>query len=455
MPRLRFLMMLLAASVALAEGVLAQDWVRFRDETSTRLVADARVGSGDTEEKDIVVADIDRDGDDDVIIVRKAPFSTVGGRANVLFMNELGTLRDRTATLAADLLTPDDTRDVVAVDVDGDGWLDVVTVTTFGEQPRILMNLGENAGGTWLGLDHVALDNRIPAFAPSPQFCAVGFGDMTGDGKPDLFFVDYDNDLEDRLLINDGNGFFSDQTAARMTAAMSESVFGTDAHILDVNGDGWNDIVKNYSSGGNAPPGTQPSVRVIYNDGTGSFDAMDLIDAPSEGGPYMFEPADWNSDGRPDFYVVDDEQDRYLTNLGNGVDGRATFRTDVVTGSPATEDFGGNVKLADLDGDGVLDVLVADVDTDLPGCDRRMALLRGTDTAGTVSFSDPLNGADRSWLSTGTFDLATLDVDKDGNLDLWLGTCAGNQIQMNESGPGIFIGDFEDGLGRWSAVVSP
>lgn len=429
------------------------DWVTFADATSSRLVAAASVGSDDPEEKDIAVGDLDRDGDDDVIIMRKAPFSTPGGRPNVLFINELGTLRDRTASLARDLLDFDDSRDAAIVDVDGDGWLDVVTVTTFGDQPRVLMNLGDDASGVWLGLDHDAAQNRLPQFSPAPKFCAVGVGDVTGDGAADLFFVDYDNDLEDRLLINDGNGFFADETATRMTAAMSESVFGTDAHILDVNGDGFRDIVKNYASGNNAPFGTIPSVRILYNDGSGSFDFMDLVYAPPTGGPYMIEPADWNGDGRPDLFVVDDEDDRYLTNLGNDEDGRATFRTDIVSSSPQTAGFGGNVKIADLDGDGVLDALVADVDTDLPGCDRRMALLRGTEAAGVVSFADPLSGAGRPWLQNGTFDLAALDIDKDGNLDLWIGTCAGNQIHMNESGPGLFIGDFEDGLGRWSAAI--
>ncbi len=433
---------------------LGGDWVEFADQTATRLVADSGVGATDPVEKDIVSGDVDRDGDKDVIVARKARFSTPGAEPNVLFMNEAGTMVDRTSTLAPDFLDPDDSRDVVLVDVDGDGWLDLVTVTTFSEQPRILMNLGNDGGGTWQGFLYTAADNRLPTFSPAPKFCAVGFGDVTGNGAPDLFFVDYDNNLEDRLLINNGSGFFTDQTATRMTAAMSESVFGTDSHILDVNGDGWNDLVKNYASGNGAPPGTVPSVRVLYNDGTGNFTFMDLIYSPGSGGPYMVEPADWNSDGRPDFYVVDDEQDVYLTNQGNDVDGRATWITTAVTNSPITEGFGGNVKIGDLDGDGIVDVVVADVDTDLAGCDRRMVILRGQRSGPTVSYSDPLKGADRSWLTNGTFDIELVDLDGDGNLDLWLGTCSGTQIQINTSTAGIFRGDFEDvGFSSWTEVV--
>jgi hypothetical protein len=439
--------------LAVSAPSTAQDWVGFADETSTRLVSDTSVGATDPLEKDIISGDVDRDGDLDVIVARKTRFSSPGAQPNVLFINELNTMTDRTAALAPDFLTPDDSRDVVLVDVDGDGWLDVVTVTTFGDQPRILMNLGNDMNGDWQGFLHTAADNRLPTFSPGPKFCAVGFGDVTGNGRPDLFFVDYDNSLEDRLLINDGSGFFTDETASRMTPAMSESVFGTDSHILDVNGDGFKDIVKNYSSGNSAPPGTVPSVRVLYNDGTGNFTFMDLIYAPGSGGPYMFEPADWNDDGRPDFYVVDDAQDVYLTNNGNDMNGRATWITTQVTGSPQTQGFGGNVKVGDLDGDGIQDVVVADVDTDLPGCDRRMTVLRGQRSGQTVTYSDPLNGANRAWLPNGTFDIELLDIDKDGNLDLWLGTCDGTMIQMNTTGPGIFVGDFEDGFDRWTDTV--
>lgn len=416
------------------------DWVAFQDETATRLTAAASVGVSDTEEKDLFAYDVDKDGDKDLVIVRKVPFSIVGGERDVLFMNELGVMVDRTASLAPDLLDATDTRDVWIDDLDGDGWGDIVTATTFGETPRVLMNRGLDVDGNWLGFTFESA--RIPVFPIGPKFCAVAVGDVTGDKKPDLFFVDYDNTLEDRLLINDGNGFFTDQTSTRMTAAMSESNFGTDGHILDVNGDGWKDIVKNSGLSG--------EMRVLYNDQNGSFDRQQFA---YNGASYMVEPGDLNGDARPDLFVVDDNQDHYLFNQGNDVDGEVIWNDIQVTGSPNTEGFGGNTKVADLDADGLNDVLIADVDTDIAGCDRSMTVLRGQGTPPNVTFSDPFSGTSRSWLPTGSFDVEILDIDKDGNLDLWIGTCTGNEIQMNTSGKGIFIGDFEDGMGRWSDTV--
>ena len=65
-----------------------------------------------------------------------------------------------------------------------------------------------------------------------PRFCSLAVGDVTGDGHPDLYFGDYDSgstqifDFNNRLLINDGNAFFSDQSTQRMSDEMLLSAFG-------------------------------------------------------------------------------------------------------------------------------------------------------------------------------------------------------------------------------------
>lgn len=441
--------LLLAAAFAaagLVPAAHAGDWLTLVDETSTRLVADSAVGADDTFEKDLISGDVDKDGDPDLLVGRKVRFSTAGGKSNVLFMNENGVMTDRTATLAPDMLDETDDRDIRLVDVDGDTWLDVVTVTTFLEQPRIYMNLGEDSEGSWLGFDYDATDGRLPAFSPGPKFCAVGVGDVTGNGAPDLYFVDYDSPLEDRLLINNGSGFFTDETSTRLTSAMVESAFGTDAHILDMNGDTFEDIVKNNASGST---GSAADVRILYNDGTGNFVRMDMVYTDA---PYMVEVADLDENGRPDIYVVDDLQDVVLYNTGNDGSGNAVFTEQAVTGSPNTEGFGGNTKIADLDLDGLLDILVADVDTDIPGCDRQMTVLQGQGTLPNISYSDPLAGTPRAWTPTGVFDIEVIDIDGNGVPDVWMGICDGNRIFMNTAeAPTVFTDGFESGdTSAWS-----
>lgn len=465
--------LLIACVVAVAGPLVAprpaaagEDWLTFVDETATRLVADPEVGVDDVREKDIVSGDVDKDGDDDLVVVRKIPFTNAGGFRNVLFMNENGVMTDRTATLAPDFLDATDDREVELADVDGDTWLDIITAGTFGEQPRILMNLGLDGGGVWQGFEYQP--DRLPVLeSPTgngPKFCGLGVGDVTGNGRPDLYFTDYENDMEDKLLINDGSGFFTDETAARFNdPAMVQSQFGTDADIADVNGDGFLDIIKDNAIGsgtglhaagprdGELQGGTVPSVTILYNDGTGNFTSMDV---PYAEAPYMVEPADFTQDGRLDLFVVDDSQDQYLVNTGNDPQGHAQFDASFAGPSPNTVGFGGNVKFTDLDRDGILDILVADVDTDASGCSRQLVILQGQGTPPDIHYGDPLGGASRAWTPNGTFDVEALHINNDPALDLWIGTCDGTLIFMGVAPDWIFGDGFEDGdTVGWSDVV--
>lgn len=444
-----------AALLAPRSAAAGGDWVTFVDETATRIVSDPSVGIADPQEKDFAVGDVDGDGDEDLIVVRKTPFTNPGGFRNVLFMNEGGVMVDRTDTLAPDFLDATDDRDVELADFDGDGWLDIVTAGTFGEQPRILMNLGRD-GGPWQGFEYEPL--RLPVLTSpggnGPKFCGLGVGDVTGDNRPDLYFSDYENDMEDRLLINDGSGFFTDQTSTRLTPTMVNSTFGTDADIADVNGDGFNDIIKDNASGtgtNGLSGGLTPAVVVLYNDGTGNFTTLDAV---ATSAPYMVAHADFTQDNRLDLFVVDDGQDRYLINTGNAQNGHAIFATQLASPSPATNFFGGNVAFADLDRDGILDVIVSDVDTDAPGCGRRLVLLRGQGTPPNITYSDPLLGASRAWTPPGTFDVAAFHINNDAALDLWIGTCTGTVVFMGIDDGFIFGDGFESGdTGAWSSTV--
>ena len=442
------------SSLVLAAGPLSAQWITFEDVSATRIVTDEGatdpVGVTDPFEKDLISADIDQDGDVDLIVARKVRFSVAGGKKNVLFMNEGGTMVDRTAELAPAMLDETDDRDVILVDVNGDGWLDMVTATTFSEQPRVYLSViavpGPEGGEVWSGFDYDPGAPHLPVFDPAPKFCAVVSGDVDNDGDEDLFFVDYSNDLEDRLLINDGNGFFTDETDTRMTAAMSQSAFGTDAQIVDVNMDGAADIVK-LSTLGDSPN----SVRVLYNAGGDDLGTFNFLQHVVTSSPYMMEVGDLNNDGRPDIYVVSDGQDRYAINTGNDAQGHVIWDERIVADSPVTESFGGNIKLADLDGNGYNDAVVADVDTDFQFCDRQPVILRNDGSTPTPNLTDPLGGAQPFWMPDGTFDFEVADFNGDGQLDLWAGTCNGNRLYFAPNP--LFADNFESGTtDAWSSV---
>lgn len=367
----RFALLLLALLVPVAPAAAQLDvrWVDFRPDPSRLSIGFDPTGN-DTE-VDFAWGDLDDDGDLDVVVVRKQRWSTAGKRRNLLLMNVDGVLTDGTAQFAASsdvagdqgFLTPTNDREVVVTDVDVDGRLDVVTATTISDgdpkhvsHPRVYRNLGA-AGGVWAGLRHE--DARIPQFlsltglSAAPRFCDVAAGDVDGDGAPELHFVDYDqgtpaepagHDLDDRMLLNDGFGFFTDGTTAVLTAAQTKSSFGLNNRIVDMNGDGRNDVVKLTALG-------QPyDCLVFHNEPLGSFQALGSTSSGSTLS-YGMDVADLNNDGRPDVVLQDDNTDRYRLNLGNDALGRVVWGPSNLFSFVAGNDdgFGHKVRLEDLD----------------------------------------------------------------------------------------------------------
>jgi len=463
--------LLLAAAGATAQ--LNQQWVEFTPQPSKLAIAPLSITDFNTQ---VVFAtgDLDKNGWEDVVAVRKQQSSQIGKRPAVLLMNYDGVLTDQTAQYASasdvpgdmGFLTPTNTRDVAIGDVNNDTWLDVVTATDLSNgdpksisHPRVYLNLGDDINGNWLGL---RFENaRFPQLLTvgglpvSPNFTAVSIGDVTGDGFADLYFVDHDetetginevaaNDLNDRLLVNDGSGFFTDQSAFRLTTTQLLSEFGAEGQIYDVNADGLLDLVKCTTL---ASP---RYVGVIYNNpgNVGNFTTMSIQKPQNGGAPYGFDLGNLNNDSIPDVVVHDDATDRFV--LGTGFLWTATKPFTYIAGASSDMGFGHKVHIRDLDNDGWNDVLIADIDTDLPGCSRRLFIYHNL---GTTPGQQDLVIREEAELATGnlgagwkgavgllaadlkgTSDVALADFDKDGDTDLIIANCLlGARYWQNET----------------------
>ncbi|MFT5284569.1 MAG: hypothetical protein ACI8TQ_000726 [Planctomycetota bacterium] len=431
-------------------------------------------GSGNGgEETDFAWGDLDKNGWDDLVVVRKQPFTSTGRRTNILLMNDLGTLTGSNLATASDVpgdngfATATNDRDVRMVDVDQDGWLDVVTATTLSDglakalsHPRVYMNLGEDGSGDWLGLRYeearipqiFTLDGSGNPLNPvAPRFCSVASGDVTGDGYPELYFGDYDSsgaggggqpgglDVNNRLFINDGNGFFSDSRQTRMNSTHLLSAFGAAAVIADMNGDGVNDIVKQTSLN---PP---QHIAISYNNplNEGFFNIYDNV---MDSQPYHVNTGDLNKDGKLDMVVTSDNQDRYRLNGGNDALGRVMWGTNHQFSfqSGGDDGFGSNTLIADLNMDGWPEAFTCDVDVDIGGFSRRMHIFHnlgvdGVNEGGFVTMREQIGGgfAGVTGMTTtdtvGTHDVAVFDIDNDGVNDMVVSRNAGTFTWRNTS----------------------
>jgi hypothetical protein len=481
-------------ALAAAPAAVAQQWVTFSTQTSSRLVAAPGLIGADNLEKDFAWGDFDRDGDTDLVCMRKFPGSIQGGFRDILFMNEGGVLVDRTLELgsASDIsgyqgmLDPCNDRDVEVVDVDRDGWPDLLTATTMSDHvnsvlghPRVYMNLGDDAQGNWRGFRFEV--DRIPDIlarngtAANPRFCDAAVGDYNGDTFPDVFFTDYDtpetsgticydlnadgdtndagecqqspgenpaNDFDSKLLLNRGTaapGFFIDATTSVLTSAQIDSAFGNMAVAGDFSGDGKDDIVRiNTLTGG------QNVAIMTKTAATPGFNYKVI----ATGQPYHGDKADLNGDGRLDLVIVDDGKDKYLLNTGNDASGQPNFTSYTIEDS--LSEFGNTTQCGDLDKDGRVDVIITDVDADLgPFCpqtagashSRRTHIYRNVfagSPAGILDETTPLviPAAELDWWT----DVAIMDINGDGWLDLVAGTCTGIVVYINVPPIGLTFG---------------
>jgi hypothetical protein len=340
------------------------------------------------------------------------------------------------------------------VDVDNDGWLDIVTATTNSDDaphhighPRVYRNLGE-IDGVWQGFKFEMA--RIPTMLSAagvagkqPRFCALAVGDVTGDGYADLYFGDYDssgaggsaeppaNDFNNKLLANCGPtapGVFIDTLTNRMSANPGlMSAFNGAAAIADMNGDGTPDVIKQTAL--NSPL----HVAIQYNDpnNVGYFPDS-LYKIVNVQAPYFASVGDLNNDGKLDIVVTDDNPDHYHLNQGNAANGTANFSNHVFSFVAGSDDgFGEESVIADLNNDKFNDVLITDVHVDIGGCTRRMHIYRNLGNVPNVTLQEAQPLIIPANQTTGTHDVAVFNIDGDGWKDLVIGRCAGTSVWMN------------------------
>lgn len=175
--------------------------------------------------------------------------------------------------------------------------------------------------------------------------------DVDGDGDQDLFVA---NETDNRLFINDGNGFFVDETAMRLPAGSGES---READAADVDADGDLDIIVanvNFNSG--RPIQNQ----LLLNDGNGVFSdatSSNLAGVVNMGNSFTIRFIDIDSDGDPDILSPNNTLGQggdieVWLNDGNGIFSAAA--ESLFSSAPTGSAF--DIEIVDVNDDGKDDI---------------------------------------------------------------------------------------------------
>ena len=272
----------------------------------------------------------------------------------------------------------------------------------------------------------------------SPQSVAVG--DVNGDGKPDLLVV---NMCASEIDCTDGSvGVFLGNGDGTFRATMSYGSGGNQAlsvAVADVNGDGKADLLvanqcATATSGGCTS--TNGSVGVLLGNGDGTFQPAVTYNS---GAAHSVVVADVNGDGKPDLIVA---QGDVGVLLGNG-DG--TFQPEV-SYAPGAGAF--SVTVADVNGDGKLDLLVPNVS--FSSNNGEVGVLLGN---GDGTFQAPTAYDSGGFVPNF---VAVADVNGDGKLDLIVANecdsnSSGNCYQKTTGNVGVLLGN---GDGTFQGVTT-
>ena len=315
------------------------------------------------------------------------------------------------------------------LDFDGDGLIDVYCVqggtfppdaTTKQTGDKLFRNQGD---GTF---EDVSVRSKLESF-PHGYGHGVTVGDYDNDGRPDLFITRWRSYA---LYHNEGDGTFRDVTAA--TGLGGDRDWPTSSAFADLDGDGDLDLyVCHYGVWDSEHPliCTDPSKKLVgvcdprqikslpdhvFRNDRGRFVDMTvgsgLTDQDGRGLGVL--AADFDGDGLVDLFVANDGTANFLfRNLGGFRFEDVGHAAGVAANAQGGYQAGMGIACGDLDGDGLIDLAVTNFYGESTSLFHNLGQGLFTDHTAAVGLAAP----SRHHLGFGA---AFLDSNNDGWLDL-------------------------------------
>jgi hypothetical protein len=327
---------------------------------------------------------------------------------------------------------------IAAGDFNGDGKLDLAVVNTGDNTVSILLGNGD---GTFSFSGSYKV-NRNPFPTPCTSGCgsvpiAIAVGDFNNDGKQDLAITN--------IPINDGCNIvavFGDVcSSVAILLGKGDGTFNdsnqtdtkghlpTSVAVGDFNGDGNQDLaITNLNSS---------NVEILLGDGKGNFNTAKNAPIAVGTEPTSVAVGDFNGDGKLDLAVANADDGTISILLGNG-DGTFGGVTNFGVGIRPI-----SIAVADFNGDGKSDIAVANYSS------STVSVLLGDGTGSFPSVSSFPAGRHPAFIAIG-------DFDRDGHNDLIVANRTGNLVSiLLGHGDGTFAAskNFAVGLDPQSVAV--
>ena len=322
---------------------------------------------------------------------------------------------------------------VALFDFDNDGRLDVFAVNAAPlSDPVAKGTIPEKAGPKyWNRLYHQKIDGTFEDVTEKAGLQGVGYGmgvavgDYDNDGFEDLYVTAYGGN---RLYHNNGNGTFTDVTEQ---AGVAGSGWSTSAAWVDLDGDGLLDLVvlryldwdfddiycgerrEGYRSYCHPDFFHAMAPLVFHNDGKGHFTEIAQksgLALPAKG--LGIALADYDRDGCVDLFFANDSMPEFLYhNKGDGRFEEVGLQSGVAVDSEGHTYAGMGVDFADYDNDGLPDLVVTDLASQI------YALYRNNGD-GTFNYLSYPSGIGLMSMKHSGWGVRFLDYDNDGWKDL-------------------------------------
>ncbi len=322
---------------------------------------------------------------------------------------------------------------VALFDFDNDGRLDIFFVNgTDLQDPTPKGTIPQKTNEKhWNRLFHQKADGTFEDVTAKAGLQGVGYGmgvavgDYDNDGYEDLYVTAYGGN---KLYHNNGNGTFTDVTEK---AGVGGSGWSTSAAWVDLDNDGKLDLVVlrymewdfddiwcgEHTEGGRAychPDTFKPIAPLVYhNDGNGHFTEVAAklhLQKPGKG--LGISIADYDLDGRVDFFVANDSMPEFLYhNNADGTFDERGLMAQVAVDEDGKTFAGMGADFADFNNDGYPDLIVDDLSNETYA-------LFANNKDGTFNYVTRTSGLGRMSQLYSGWGVKFFDYDNDGWKDL-------------------------------------